>query len=66
MQLTELYLEYRATADKLQARLAELRIAQETATGEDALLMRRRMEMLYAELLDLRIIMAHLKNYYTD
>ncbi|MEM1485436.1 hypothetical protein V6615_11245 [Oscillospiraceae bacterium PP1C4] len=66
MQLSQLSDEYRATADRLEARLSELRTALETAVGENAFSMQRRIETLYAELLDLRVVMAYLKNYYSD
>lgn len=64
MELKQLAEEYRTTADRLQNRLTELRTAIRTTFGEETFAMQRRIDALYAELLDLRVVMAYLKNYY--
>lgn len=64
MALKELAAEYRATADGLQTKLAQLRTEVKTARGVNALRMQKRMELLYAELLDVRKIMGYLNHYY--
>lgn len=62
--MTDLAQEYHETADKLLARLTELRAALATAKGEASLVLERRIEALTAELSDIRIVAAYLKNYY--
>lgn len=64
MALKELAAEYRATADGLQNKLAQLRTEVKTARGENALRMHKRMDLLYSELLDVRKIMGYLNHYY--
>lgn len=66
MQLTQLSQEYRATADRLQRRITELRMQLKTTLGEEQLATQRRIEILTAELADVRIITAYLKHYYTN
>ena len=63
VQLSEQYLE---AADRLQERMAALRAAQPLARGKDALDLERRIEALYAELRDLRVVRNHLLHYYDD
>ena len=64
MDLTALSVEYRAAAEALQKRLCELRKRLRTADGEEALLLRRRMDALYTDLSDLKVVTAYLKDYY--
>lgn len=53
MDLTALSEEYRTAADRLQERLRELRVFAQ-----------RRIDALYAELYDLRVVMDYLRHYY--
>lgn len=64
MELKHLAMEYRRTADGLQQRIEALREELRTARGQEALLLQKRVELLYAELVDVRKIMGHLNNYY--
>ncbi len=66
MNLKQLSEEYRAAADQLQDRIAALRAELPTARGEKAFAMQKRIDLLYAELLDVRTIMGYLQNYYND
>lgn len=62
--LSQLADEYRATCDHLQQRICYLKNQLQTARGDEAIQMRRRIDTLSGELLDLREVMTHLKNYY--
>lgn len=64
MHLTGLSEEYRAAADALARRLAELRTLLKTARGEEAFSLQRRIETMRAELTDLRAVHSYLLHYY--
>lgn len=64
MDLSALSEEYRTAADRLQERLRELRVFAQTARGEEAFAAQRRIDALYAELYDLRVVMDYLRHYY--
>ncbi len=64
MNIKELAQEYRLTADRLQSRITQLRAELLTARGKKAFDMQKRIDMLYAELLDVREIMGYLNHYY--
>ena len=64
MNLQELAVEYRRTAEQVEARLARRKEEQKTARGEESLLLEGRVAALYAELLDLRKISAYLTHYW--
>ena len=65
MSLSQLTEEYRQTAQLLEDRLAQLKEELKTARGEHAFSLQKRVELLYDELLDTRIIIRYLKNYYS-
>ncbi len=65
MSLTQLTEEYRQTAHLLEGRLALLKEQLKTARGEEAFSLQKRVELLYTELLDTRIIIRYLKDYYS-
>ena len=48
MNLQELAVEYRRTAEQVEARLARLKEEQKTARGEESLLLEGRVAALYA------------------
>lgn len=64
MDLKGLAQEYRAAADQLQNRIALLRKELPAVRGKQAFAMQKRIEMLYAELLDVRAVMGYLNSYY--
>lgn len=64
MKIKELAQEYRLTADQLQSRITQLRGELLTARGKKAFAMQKRIDTLYAELLDVREIMGYLNHYY--
>ncbi len=66
MNLNQLSNEYRTAADRLQDRIAALRAELPTARGETAFTIQKRIDLLYAELLDVRTVMGYLQNYYND
>ncbi len=65
MSLTQLTEEYRQTARLLEDRMALLKEQLKTARGDEAFSLQKRVELLYTELLDTRIIIRYLRDYYS-
>lgn len=66
MNLQELSVQYRSTADQLEQRWRELKEQQKTALGEESILLENRVTALYAELLDLRRTAVYLSTYHEE
>ena len=64
MNIEQLALQYRQTADDLQERLEVLKWELACARGLEVFKLQKRIETMYAELQDVRTIMGYLNNYY--
>ncbi len=63
MYLHQLACQYEEAAGRIQKRIAELKKAAEQAYGQEAASLQKRIETLYTELHDLRVVAKHLDGY---
>lgn len=63
MYLYELAIQYEEAAGRIQKRIAELKKTAEQAYGGESFSLQKRIETLYTELHDLRVVARHLNGY---
>ncbi|MBC8570602.1 hypothetical protein [Zongyangia hominis] len=63
MDLQELSMQYRTTAERVEDRLYILKEQRKHVLGEESILLESRIAALYAELLELRKTAFYLANY---
>lgn len=66
MSLSQLAEEYLISADFILKRIAFLRLELTTAQGDEALKLRRRLQILYQEVRELRRLSHYLHQYYNQ